>query len=39
VVRKFDYFEDRLSITREGPLPDSYTREAATQIRQPEDES
>jgi hypothetical protein len=39
VVRKFDYFEDRLSITREGPLPDSYIREAATQIRQPEDES
>jgi hypothetical protein len=39
VVRKFDYFEDRLSITREGPLPDSYIREAATQIRQPDEES
>lgn len=37
VVRKFDYFEDRLSITQEGPLPDSYIRQAATQIRQPED--
>jgi hypothetical protein len=39
VVRKFDYFEDRLSITREGPLPDSYIREAVTQIRQPDEES
>ncbi len=38
VVRKFDYFEDRLSVTQKGPLPDSYMRHAATQIRQPSEE-
>ena len=39
VIRKFDYLEDRLSITQEGPLPDSYLRQAATKIRQPSEEN
>ena len=38
VVRKFDFFEQQLSVTREGPLPDSYIRETVTKIRQPESE-
>jgi hypothetical protein len=36
VVRKFDFFEDRLSIMQEGPLPNSYMKQAVTKIRQPE---
>jgi hypothetical protein len=37
VVRKFDFFEDRLCIVQEGPLPDTYVKHTATQIRQPEE--
>ena len=36
VVRKFDYYEQQLSITTKGPLPDSYLREKVTLIRQAE---
>jgi hypothetical protein len=39
VVRKFDFFADRLSITQKGPLPDSYIRHSVTHIRQPDEES
>ncbi|HEX6960486.1 MAG TPA: hypothetical protein VF175_01355 [Lacipirellula sp.] len=35
VVRKFDFYEDRLSITQQGPIEDSYIRRTATNIRQP----
>lgn len=38
VVRKFDFFEDKLSITQEGPLPDSFMVESVTNIRQPDEE-
>jgi len=37
VVGKFDFFEDKLSITQEGPLPDSFLVESVTNIRQPEE--
>lgn len=36
VVRKFDYFEHKFSITREGPDADTYLRESVTEIRQAE---
>jgi hypothetical protein len=38
VVRKFDFFEDRLSITQEGPEPNTYLKRTVTQIRQPDEE-
>lgn len=34
VVRKFDFFEQQLSVTSEGPLPNSYVRNSVTLIRQ-----
>ncbi len=37
VIRKFDFFEDKASITREGPLPDSFLCESVMNIRQPEE--
>lgn len=36
VVRKFDFYEQKLSITREGPLPLSYLRESVTLVRAPD---
>lgn len=36
VIRKFDYFEQQLSVTSEGPLPNSYVRNSVTLIRQEE---
>ncbi len=35
VVRKMDFFEHKLSVTREGPLPNSYLRESVIEVRQP----
>jgi hypothetical protein len=37
VIRKFDFFEQKLSITRQGPIEGSYIREAVQLIRQPEE--
>ena len=39
VVRKLDFYEDRLSITQKGPLPDSYLKRTVVHIRQPGAES
>lgn len=36
VIRKFDFFEQQLSVTSEGPLPNSYVRNSVTLIRQQE---
>jgi hypothetical protein len=38
VIRKLDFYEDRLSITQEGPLPDSYLKRTVVHIRQPDEE-
>jgi hypothetical protein len=38
VIRKFDFFEQRLSITREGPVEGTYLREGVQLIRQPADD-
>jgi hypothetical protein len=35
VIRKFDFLEQRLSITRDGPEPGMYLREAVTLVRKP----
>jgi hypothetical protein len=35
VVRKFDFFEDRLKITYEGPEDNTFMQESVTLIRQP----
>jgi hypothetical protein len=35
VIRKFDFYEQNLSITREGPEEGTYLRESVTLIRQP----
>jgi len=37
VIRKFDFFEQKLSITRDGPIDGTYLREAVQLIRQPEE--
>jgi hypothetical protein len=37
VVRKFDFFEQKLSITRDGPDDRTFLVEAVTLVRQPED--
>jgi hypothetical protein len=39
VIRKFDFFEQSLTITREGPMENSYLRETVILIRQPEAEA
>jgi hypothetical protein len=36
VIRKFDFYEQQLSVTSEGPLPNSYVRNSVTLIRQQE---
>jgi hypothetical protein len=38
VIRKFDFYEQRLSITRKGPSDGTYLRESVTLIRKPEAE-
>jgi hypothetical protein len=38
VVRKFDFMEDQLSVTRAGPTKDTYRRDAVALIRAPEAE-
>jgi hypothetical protein len=35
VIRKFDFYEQKLSITRPGPLEASYLRETVVLVRQP----
>ena len=35
VVRKFDYFEHKLSVTRQGPSARTYLRESVTEVRVP----
>lgn len=35
VIRKFDFYEQRLSITHKGPLEGTYLRESVTLIRKP----
>jgi hypothetical protein len=35
VVRKFDFFGHRLSVTREGPMPGTYLREIVPEVRVP----
>ncbi|MAT71247.1 MAG: hypothetical protein CMJ58_17185 [Planctomycetaceae bacterium] len=35
VVRKCDFVEQKLTITREGPIPNSYLRESVTLVRAP----
>jgi hypothetical protein len=35
VIRKFDFYEQKLSITRPGPMKGSYKRETVVMIRQP----
>ncbi|MCA9238331.1 MAG: hypothetical protein KDA44_22820, partial [Planctomycetales bacterium] len=35
VVRKCDFLEQRLAITRSGPLPNTYLRESVTLVRAP----
>jgi hypothetical protein len=37
VIRKFDFYEQKLTILREGPEEATYVREAVTLIRQPSD--
>ncbi|HYO24374.1 MAG TPA: hypothetical protein VEQ85_05435 [Lacipirellulaceae bacterium] len=37
VIRKFDFYERKLSITRKGPLEDTYLRESVTLVRKPAD--
>jgi hypothetical protein len=37
VIRKFDFYEQKLSITRPGPMDDSYLRETVVLVRQPAD--
>jgi hypothetical protein len=36
IVRKFDFFKERLSVVHEGPTEDTYIREAVTLIREPD---
>jgi hypothetical protein len=33
VIRKFDFFGHNLSVTRKGPLPNTYLRESVTEVR------
>jgi hypothetical protein len=35
VIRKFDFFGHTLSVTRKGPLPNTYLRESVTEVRVP----
>ena len=35
VIRKFDFFGHNLSVTRRGPLPNTYLRESVTEVRVP----
>jgi hypothetical protein len=35
VIRKFDFFGHNLSVTRKGPLPNTYLRESVTEVRVP----
>jgi hypothetical protein len=37
VVRKFDFFEDRLKITYKGPEDKTFMQDSVTLIRQPSD--
>jgi hypothetical protein len=39
VIRKLDFYEDKLSITEEGPLPDTYLKRSVVHIRQPDETS
>jgi hypothetical protein len=39
VIRKFDFYEQSLSITREGPEEGTYLRESVTLIRQPSEDN
>ena len=39
VVRKFDFLEKNMSITREGPMENTYLRESVTLVRQPEEKT
>jgi hypothetical protein len=38
VIRKFDFYEDKLSITYEGPEDNTFMQQAVTLVRQAEDE-
>ena len=39
VIRKFDFYDRKLSITREGPSEGTYLREVVTLIRQPSEKA
>jgi hypothetical protein len=39
VIRKFVFYDKKLSITRDGPSEGTYLREVVTLIRQPTEEA